>query len=167
MTQTRWIPKLTREEQERRRLLAGNDLMQGMAQADVAKKYHIHPSSVCRWKKIIAEKGIDGLQSKKTPGAQKKLTSKQEEQLVEAITEGPVAYGYSTDLWTIKRVAKLIRDKFGVTYNTNYVGELLHRLGFSPQKPRRVASERNDDERRTWVRDVWAESKKNSTKGIS
>lgn len=157
---TRWIPKLSREELERRRLAAGGDLLSGMSQADVAKKYGVNPSSVSRWQKIIQEEGIEGLKARKAHGAKPKLSPEQQRELVEILVEGAKSQGYPNDLWTRKRVAKVIEKKYSVEYNFNYVADLLHRLGFSPQKPQRAASERNEEARKGWINNEWADIKK-------
>ena len=76
-----WVPKLSRQELERRRLVAGEDLKSGMSQADIARKYNVHPSSACRWNKELQENGIKGLNRKKAPGASSKLSKDQQEAL--------------------------------------------------------------------------------------
>ena len=50
---SKWKPKLSREELERRRLTAGEDLLAGMKASDVARKYGVNPSSVTRWKRRL------------------------------------------------------------------------------------------------------------------
>jgi len=158
---TRWIPKLSREEMERRRLEAGEDLLAGMSQADVARKYGVNPSSVSKWKKILNEEGLEGLKARKAPGGKAKLSPEQQVELVEILIEGAKSQGYPNDLWTRKRVAKVIEKRYNVVYNFNYVADLLHRLGFSPQKPKRAASERNEEARKGWINEEWEEIKKN------
>jgi transposase len=73
---------------------------------------------------------------------------------------GPLAHGYRTDLWTTQRVAEVIQRTFGVRYHRAHVGRLLHRLGWSHQKPERRALERNDAAITAWVRTRWPQVKK-------
>jgi transposase len=103
---SKWKPKLSREELERRRLAAGEDLKSGMKESDVARKYDVNPSSVTRWKQMIEEEGMDGLKRRKAPGAKSKLSEDQQETLKRIILQGAAAYGYKTDLWTLRRVAE-------------------------------------------------------------
>ena len=42
---SKWKPKLSRKELERRRLAAGVDLKAGMKGSDVARKYGVNPSA--------------------------------------------------------------------------------------------------------------------------
>ena len=162
---TRWIPKLSRQELERRRRAATEDLRAGKSQAFVARKYGVNESSVSRWKQTLEKEGEDGLKAKKAPGKQSKLSPEQKEQLRVILLQGSRVYGYPNELWTRKRVAKVIEDQFGVKYNFNYVAELLHKLGYSPQKPERAASERDESVRMVWINKEWEEAKKKCSKG--
>ena len=157
----RWIPKLSREELERRRLAAGEDLKAGMSQADVARKYDVHPSAACRWNKELQEYGIKGLNRKKAPGASSKLTNDQQEALRKILLQGATAYGYKTDLWTLRRVAVIVKKEFGVTYHFRSLSEVLHRMGFSCQKPTRQAAERRKTDRQNWLKKQWVADQKN------
>ena len=68
----------------------------------------------------------------------------------------PDIYG----LWTCARVAQVIDREFGVTYHADHVGRLLHSLGFTPQKPRRRARERDEEAIERWRRVDWPRIKK-------
>ena len=157
----KWRPKLTRQEQERRRLAAADDLLAGMSQRAVSKKYDVNPSSVCRWNRMLKTNGKEGLHRRKAPGNPCKLSHEQQADLREILLHGAAAYGYPTDLWTLRRVAEVIHEEFDVTYNFYSVSDLLHRMGFSPQKPKRRAAERDDHAVTTWLADHWAQTQKN------
>jgi hypothetical protein len=69
------------------------------------------------------------------------------------LLQGAKAHGWPNDLWTTRRVAELIRRRFGITYHPDHVGRFLHtRLRWSCQKPRRQARERDDAEVDFWTR---------------
>src|SRR5260370_200595 len=66
---------------------------------------------------------------------------------------GAKAPGWPNGLWPCRRIAELIRRRFGVTYHPDHVGRFLHtRLRWSCQKPRRQARERDDAEIDFWRR---------------
>ncbi len=157
---SKWKPKLSREELERRRLAAGEDLKSGMKESDVARKYDVNPSSVTRWKQMLEEEGMDGLKRRKAPGAKSKLSEDQQEILKRIILQGAAAYGYKTNLWTLRRVAKVIKKEFGVSYHFRSLSDVLHRMGLSPQKPARRAAERDETAVQTWVEEQWVEDRK-------
>jgi transposase len=80
--------------------------------------------------------------------------------LVRLLAQGAVAHGYRTELWTTQRIADLIEQRLGVRYHRNHVGKLLHRLGWSHQKPEPRAIERDETAIQTWKRTVWPRVKK-------
>lgn len=44
---------------------------------------------------------------------------------IEALVPGPIANGYATDLWTLKRVRLLIDKRFAVSYSDAHVWRML------------------------------------------
>ena len=81
--------------------------------------------------------------------------------LIEAmVLEGPEAHGFPTPLWTCPRVARLIRDRFGVDYHEGHVWKLLRSLNWSPQRPVGKARERNEQAIREWKHKTWPAIKK-------
>ena len=55
------------------------------------------------------EQGRDGLKSKPHPGRIPALSKEDRGRLAELLEEGAVAQGYSNELWTLPRVAALIK----------------------------------------------------------
>jgi transposase len=68
--------------------------------------------------------------------------------------------GYSTELWTLRRVAEVIERTTGVAYHQGHVWRLLRGLGWSRQKPARQAAERNRDAIEAWVKERWPDLKR-------
>ena len=68
--------------------------------------------------------------------------------------------GYDTDYWTLARIARLIKRMFKVRYVNSAVWYLMDRLGWSCQKPQRVAVQRNEPEIERWRRYVFPQLKK-------
>jgi transposase len=75
---------------------------------------------------------------------------------------GAEAAGYAQDLWTCPRVAQLIAREFGVAYHSAHIGRLLRRLGWTPQRPRRLARERDEQQIQRWTKVDWPRIKKKS-----
>jgi transposase len=88
------------------------------------------------------------------------LSSAQHRQLVAALKQGTSHWGYTLAGWTGPLVRDLIQRRFGVQYHVDYVGTLLHKLGWSPQKPERRARERNERAIARWRRDELPRLKK-------
>ena len=109
-------------------------------------------STVNNWLIWYNADGLDGLQTKKAPGAPARLNSKQREQLSMWIEGGPQASGFTSGVWTGPMIADLIKKKFGVKYNNRYVPSLLHRMGFSVQRPRKRLARADAEAQERWVK---------------
>jgi len=81
--------------------------------------------------------------------------------------KGAKYYGFDSELWTLKRVAKVIKREFNVTYNVTHVWRVLRDLGFSAQVPLKQALERDEDCTREWVDERWPEIRKEAEKSGS
>jgi transposase len=154
-------PHGTQTELEKRRRRAIQLLNKGKASLSaIARWLGASKSSVSRWMKAYQEKGAKGLKPKMVPGRPLKLLPEQREKLSELLLAGPLSSGYRTDLWTLQRVAQIIRKNFGVEYHPNHVWRLLLGMGWSCQKPERRAIERNEQEIAHWKRYRWPHIKK-------
>lgn len=105
------------------------------------------------------EGGVGALRAKKRAG-RPKLPLGEMKKIPEILLKGAQAYGFTTDLWTTQRVAKVIEMEFGVKYHPDHVCRLLHKLGFSWQKPRKQALEKDEEKVWNWVTHSWPKIKK-------
>jgi transposase len=94
------------------------------------------------------------------PGPAPRLTPEQKGRIPELLERGAEAYGFRGDLWTSTRVAEMIRREFGVSYHPDHVGRILRDVGWSVQKPKRRASQRDEEAIERWTRERWPEVKK-------
>jgi transposase len=147
-------------ELEARRRRAAEYFQTGESLRTIARLFGVSLTSVKRWKSAWKSGGVDALAAKPHPPREAKLSEKQQEELVELLVAGPIAAGFSTDLWTCARVAELVRQRFRVKYHPDHVGRILHDLGFSPQKPRQVAREQDAEAVERWRKQDWPRIKK-------
>lgn len=136
----------------------------GRAQAAVAARLGVHPVTVAKWVARHRADGDAGLAAKPTPGRPRFLTADQERQVLGWLAEKPTAHGFRTDLWTARRVAEVIRRRFGVAFHPNYLREWLTKRGYSPQRPARRARQRNDEAIAGWVANDWPRVQKKRAK---
>jgi transposase len=145
---------------EERRRRAVNLLKTGLNVVEVAERVESSTSSVCRWKQLLAEGGPAALASKPVPGRPRKLQAAECQRLLELLLKGAQAYGYPNELWTLKRIARVIRREFGVAYHPNHVWRLLRRCRWSCQVPERRALQRDEPAIEHWKRHKWPHIKK-------
>jgi transposase len=135
-------------------------LEDGLSQSEVARRLGVAPSAVSQWKKARAEGGDEALVASIHPGPRPKLSPKECERLLKYLQQGPRKHGWSTELWTLPRIAELVERKFAVNYDQSGVWRLLVRLGWSCQKPERRARERDQPAIDRWRRSDWSRLKK-------
>ena len=145
-------------EARRRRAVAL--LERGFKVREVARKIGCSPSSVSRWTAEVQTGVPDALRAKPTPGRPSRLSDKQRSRLLNLLLKGARSHGYSTDLWTLPRVAEVIARTFGVQYHPSHVWKILQGEGWSCQKPERQARERDEESIRRWRAKRWPHIKK-------
>ena len=145
---------------EKRRIRAAALFEKGASAPEVGRKLGVARQVAYRWQAAWAKGGKAGLASKGKAGRKSKLTAAQTRQVVQALVAGPVTRGYQTNLWTLPRVAALIKELTGVRYHPGHVWRLLGDHGFSCQRPERPAIERDETKIRRWQRVEWPALKK-------
>jgi transposase len=145
-------------EDRRRRALALLD--EGRSLNEVARRIGCAASSVMRWRDMRRGGGEKALRVRSSPGRPHKLSPARCRLLLKLLLQGAMASGYPTQLWTTGRIAEVIRKKFRVEYHRDHVGRLMHRLGWSHQKPQKRALERDEKEIRRFLREDWPRVKK-------
>jgi transposase len=148
-------------ELEQRRFRALELLRQGLEPHVVAERLGVDRRSVRRWKRAYRRQGKAGLKAQPASGRPPKLTAGQRRSVVVWILQGAEACGFPTALWTCRRIAQLIRQRFHVVYHPDHIGRLLRSCGLTPQRPQLRAQERNDQRIRRWIQGEWSRAKKN------
>jgi putative transposase len=148
--------KAEREQAEARRLAAAELFTQDVPQVEIARRFGVTPQAVFIWRKRWLAEGVDGLRSKGQPGYPPLLDESQRTDLVTVLKAGPAESGFDGG-WTLARVALVIRRRFAVVYRyPSAVANLLHRLGFTVQKPARRAVERDEQAITHWRTHTWS-----------
>jgi len=138
---------------EKRRLRAIEIVeKEGLSQIEAAKQLKVNPRTIRRWLQWHRGRGPRKLEARKTPGRPMRLKHDQREKLQDLLLEGAGKAGFDSDLWSCRRVAAVIKKEFGVKYHVDYISTLLRSMGWSPQKPERVAIERDEAKVRGWRR---------------
>lgn len=132
------------------------------SQAGIARILGVSEAAVSVWAKKLREQGKDSLKLRKASGRPPKLKPGDKTKLVEKMKAGAVAAGFETERWTQARVQAMIEKEFGVHYHPNYIGRLLHALGWSVQKPETRAMERDEALIRAWLSKDWNRIKKSA-----
>ena len=147
------------------RLMAVQRVREGEQPADVIEAYGFHRTTIYKWLRTALRPGggLRMLRSTPATGRPRCLTPKQAQQVFRWVNgRDPRQYGLDFGLWTRRVVADLIEKKFDVKLGVTAVGELLARLGLTPQKPLQRAYQRDPEAIEMWRRETFPAIAKNA-----
>lgn len=149
--------KLDHKTLEELRLMAMQRLSEGEAAGAVMRSFGFCRTTIYKWRsKAKGRKGLEALRARKATGRPRRLSPAQEGRVLRWINgKDPRQYGFDFGLWTRQIVAQLIEDKFGVALSLASTGQLLARLGLTPQKPLQHAYERDPEAVAAWKASVY------------
>jgi len=140
---------------EWRRLRAVELHDEGWTQVSIAKALGVTEAAVSQWLRLARDGGQVALLSRSRHGQAARLTEEQLVLLAAFLELGARAFGFSEELWTCPRIARVIEQEFGIVYHPDHVRRLMHRLDWSYQKPIVRASGRDDAFISDWLERRW------------
>ena len=136
----------------------------GWPQKRIAEALGVTKGAVSQWIKAGKEAGEVALESRKSTGSPRRLSTEARRKVPALLEKGAESFGFLGDVWTCSRVASVIEREFGVKYHPAHVSRILKELGWTPQKPIRRARQRQEDEIRRWREERWPALKKRRPK---
>ncbi|MFD8497745.1 IS630 family transposase [Amycolatopsis sp. NPDC059657] len=141
------------QEDLRRRVVAAVE--SGLTQEAAAESFGVGLRSVSRWVNAFRGKGNRGLSARKRgrrAGEQKALDTRAQARVRRAVLgRYPDQLQLVGLVWTRGLVAQLVKDWFGLELSRQTIGKYLRSWGLSPQKPIRVAYEKNPEAVQLWL----------------
>lgn len=134
---------------------------QEYSSGEIAELLEASRSKVSLWLGQYETHGWEALLEGHRSGRPNELTSAQWSQLDSIIDSGPVAYGFSSGVWTSPMIGRVIQEEFAVGYHPGHVRKLLKALGFSVQRPRRALAKGDPVVQDRWQRYTYPRLKKN------
>ena len=145
---------------EARRFHAARLFAQGESQGAVARALGVTRVTAHHWYHAWQEDGRRALKAAGRAGRKPKLGAPQLAKIEQALRAGPRDAGFSTDLWTLPRVADVIERLTQVRHHPGHVWRVLRGLNWSLQRPARRARERDEDAIEQWKTRRWVQLKK-------
>jgi transposase len=143
-----------------RRAKAVLGYIRGVSVKQLSEELMVTRGAINRWIQWFNVQGTEGLVTGISTGAPPKLNEAQKQELVTLIEAGPIEAGYQTGIWTGPMIGDLIRRKFGVKYHNHHIPRLLHSLGFSVQRPRRLLARADLEKQAKWLAKTFPTIKK-------
>lgn len=129
----------------------------GKTRAEVAVDLGVSWRAAHAWFLRWQQDGTTGLESVGKPGPASKFSDAEVATLREQLLRGAIANGFRNELWTLRRVARIIREQTDKQASPSEVWRLLRRMGWTPQKPKRKARERDEAKIQRWKEETWPE----------
>lgn len=149
-----------RDWKEARRLRASALKRAGWSQHDITEALGVTQGAVSQWMKARASGGVTALYARPHTGGPVKLDEARRALIPELLSHGAEAYGFRGEVWTCARIAAVIEREFGVAYHKAQVSRILKQLEWTPQKPVKRATQRDETRIAEWRTEVWPELKK-------
>jgi len=149
--------RLDHQTLEALRLMAMERLAEGEAASAVMASFGFCRTTIYKWqRKARGRKGLEALRSRIGSGRPRKLTAGQERKVLGWVNgKDPRQYGFDFGLWTRAMVGRLVEKKFTVRLSLASVGQLLARLGLTPQKPLQRAYQRDPEAIAAWKNETF------------
>jgi transposase len=144
--------KRTKDLETWRRAKAVLGYIGGISVIALSEKLDVTRGSINRWLQWYEAAGTEGLRPKKPPGGMPRMGINQQDELVALIEAGPLACGFVSGIWTGPRIGELIRRRFGISYHNHHIPRLLHKLGFSVQRPRKRLARADREKQAVWLK---------------
>ena len=150
--------RLDHQTLEAIRIMAIERVREGERPSEVIAAYGFNRTTIYKWMQAALQPGVGlkALQSRPATGRPRTLTAAQERQVFRWINgRDPRQYVFDFGLWTRTIVAQLIEKKFDIQLGVTAVGEMLAKLGLTPQKPLQRAYQRDPQAIERWQRETY------------
>lgn len=136
----RQLAKEAKDARQARRLLSLAAILDGMSREDAARVGGMDRQTLRDWVHRFNAAGPEGLSGQWSSGPSSRLSPEQRAELAAIVEAGPDPRADGVVRWRHVDLKRVIEARFGVDYDTRYVGKVLHKLGFShisarPQHP--------------------------------
>ncbi len=155
--------KLAEKERNRhlkRRIIGIALSAQGrLSREAIAKQLKTDSDRVRAWITRYNADGIDGLRDRPGRGGKPIMTAGQEKALGRALERSPRAAKVNSNLWTGRAVKEFLAGKGWFEGNLSSVYVIIHRLGFTLQRPNRQPLEAEPNAAKRFMRQLAGKKK--------
>ena len=138
--------------------------LEGYSNPEISGILKVHRSKPVNWIHLWNDYGLEGLFEGHRSGRPPRLTNEQKEILEDIIDSGPIAYGFTSGVWTSPMISRIVIDEFGVNYHPGHVRKMLKDMGFSVQRPRKKLALASPALQTKWRRYTYPNLKKKRKK---
>ena len=126
-------------------------LVRGVSVTDVALAYRVDRTTLFRWRQRYELEGNSGLERRGGSGRPRKLAELAEDVCYDIVMQPASAFGFETDLWTVRRVHQVLCTEYAAAISPDTVWRRLREAGLTYQKPERQYFQIDEKARQEWL----------------
>jgi transposase len=111
----------------------------------IAQQLGCAPETVKRVRRLYRQGGVNALRPGHSTGRPSKATDAFLQALRQAVATSPLELGYGFSTWSAARLAEHLAGTTGIRFSPGQLRRLLHREGFSVQRPKHTMKGRRDE----------------------
>lgn len=125
---------------------------------DIIRIFNISYSTFKRWReKYFENESFDDLSNEYGGGPTKILNEYWKNRILKLLLKTADKYGFSDGLWTTKRIAILVKNKFNIEVSRITIWRMLKSSDFFYKSPEMTYNEGSEDELNKWLKEVFPE----------
>jgi transposase len=113
--------------------------------ASIAERLGCGADTVTRARRLYRKGGVEALRPLKPPGRPGKATPEFLREMKPAVQTNPLTLGYGFSTWSVIRLAEHLAKVTGIRFSEDQLRRLLHREGFSVQRPKHTMKGKRDE----------------------
>lgn len=122
----------------------------------IAEAFGVHRCTIAHWVTKEKRYGKESLRRTKAKGAKPKLNREDKKQIISWLKKSAMDFGFETPLWDCKRIQIIIKNELKKNIAISNLWKNLRRWNLTPQKPDKMAIERNQRKVNQWLREEWS-----------
>lgn len=119
----RRLARVSKDVRQSSRLLSIAAVIDGMSRADASRIGGMERQTLRDWAHRFNSAGLEGLFDQWSPGPLSRLSFKQHAELAVIVIQGPDRAVDGVVRWRRVDLKRVIKERFGVEYDTRYVGK--------------------------------------------
>ena len=122
---------------------------------NIAEAFGVRREAVSRWISKAKKYGKESLRKRKAKGKEPKLDKEDKKQIISWLRKSAMEFGFETPLWDCKRIQKMVKKELSKEIAISSLWKTLRKWNLTPQKPEKVALEKNQRKVTEWLNTEW------------
>ena len=117
----------------------------GRPKSRIAEALGCRPATVDNIRAAYRRRGIAGLTPSSPPGRVSRATAEYRAAIRKAVLTPPQDLGFGFSVWSVNRLRQYLKRETGIELSDDQFRRILHREGFSFQRPKHTMEGRRDE----------------------